>query len=64
MSFGRLASWAKLMSLGRKLTVLVCHSYKKVNKAKELNYLSINIGMLVKSDKTKSGNTFVKNELH
>jgi len=32
-----------MMSLGGKLTALVCHSALKVNKAEELTYLSTNI---------------------
>ncbi len=43
MSFGGLASWAKVMSHREKLTAEKCHMTKKVNKAEELTYLSINI---------------------
>jgi hypothetical protein len=42
-SFSGQASRAKMMSLGGKLTALVCHSALKVNKAEELTYLSTNI---------------------
>ncbi len=38
------ASLAKMTSLGGKLTVLVCHPTKRVNKAEEVTYLSTNIG--------------------
>jgi hypothetical protein len=34
----------KKMALGGKLTVLMSHSAKTVNKAEELTYLSANIG--------------------
>jgi hypothetical protein len=43
-SFMGMASWAKMTSLGGKLTTLVCHPTKKVNKAEELTHLSANIG--------------------
>ncbi len=43
MSFRGQASWAKMTSAGGKLTTLPCHPTKKVNKAEELTYLSINI---------------------
>jgi hypothetical protein len=36
-------SWAKMMSHGGKLTALVCHLTKKINKVEELTYLSTNI---------------------
>jgi len=39
-SFRSQASWAKIMSLGGKLTALVCHPNQKVNKAEEQTYLS------------------------
>jgi hypothetical protein len=37
------AGWAKMTSFGGKLTALASHPTKKVNKAKELTYLSTNI---------------------
>jgi hypothetical protein len=37
------ASSAIMMSLGVKLTALVCHLTKRVNKAEELTYFSTNI---------------------
>jgi hypothetical protein len=43
-SFRGQASQAKMMSLGGKLTALLHHQTKKVNKADELTYLSTNIG--------------------
>jgi hypothetical protein len=42
-SFRRQSACSKMMSLGAKLTALVCHPTKKVNKAEELPYLSTNI---------------------
>jgi hypothetical protein len=33
MTFGGQASWAKITPPGGKLTALVCHPTKKVNKA-------------------------------
>jgi hypothetical protein len=45
MSFRGQASSAQMMSLGGKLTALACHPTKRVNKAKKLTYLSINIGL-------------------
>jgi hypothetical protein len=42
-------SWAKMTSPGGKLTSLGCHQTKNVNKAEELIYLSINIGLYVTS---------------
>jgi hypothetical protein len=41
MSFRGLATWAKMITPGGKLKVLACHTTKKVNKAEELTYLSI-----------------------
>jgi hypothetical protein len=43
-SFRGQANSANKMSLGVKLTALVCHLTKRVNKVEELTYLSINIG--------------------
>jgi hypothetical protein len=43
MSFTGQANRAKIMSPGGKLTALVHRLAKKVNKAKELTYLSTNI---------------------
>jgi hypothetical protein len=43
-SFKGLASFAKMTLPGSKLTALACHLTKKVNKAKELTYLSTSIG--------------------
>jgi hypothetical protein len=43
MSFRGKANWAKMTSPGVKLTALAFHPTKKVNKAEELTYLSINI---------------------
>jgi hypothetical protein len=37
------ASWANMTSLEDKLTALVSHLTKKVNKGMELTYLSINV---------------------
>ncbi len=37
------ACWAKMTSLGGKLTALVCHPTKYVNKAEQSTYLSTNI---------------------
>jgi hypothetical protein len=51
MSFRGLATWAKMMSPGGKLKVLACNTTKKVNKAEELTYLSI--------DKYLKGKVFV-----
>jgi hypothetical protein len=45
MSYRGQASSAQMMSLGGKLTALACHPTKRVNKAEELTYLSINIGL-------------------
>ncbi len=42
-SFRGQVSWAKMASPGGKLTALLCHPTKKVNKAEELTYLSTNI---------------------
>jgi hypothetical protein len=39
MSFREQARWAKMTSLGGKLTVLACHPTKKVNNAEELTYI-------------------------
>ncbi len=36
MSFRGQATWAKIVSLGGKLTALGCHPTRKVNKAEEL----------------------------
>jgi len=36
MSFRGQATWAKIVSLGGKLTALACHPTRKVNKAEEL----------------------------
>jgi hypothetical protein len=44
-SFRGQAKWAKMTSTRGKLTALVCHPTKKVNKAEELTYLSTNIGL-------------------
>ncbi len=38
------ASLAQMTSLGGKLIALACHPTKRVNKAEELTYISINIG--------------------
>jgi len=38
-------SWAKMTSLGGKLTALACHPIKKVNQAEEQTYLSTNIDL-------------------
>jgi len=43
MSLRRQYSSAKMTSLGGKLTALVCHPTKYVNKAEEPTYLSIDI---------------------
>jgi hypothetical protein len=43
-SFRGQANSANMMTLGGKLTTLVCHPTKRVNKAQELTYLYINIG--------------------
>jgi hypothetical protein len=43
MSFRGQASWAKMMSPRGKLTAPACHPTKKVNKADEPTYHSINI---------------------
>jgi hypothetical protein len=45
-SFKGQARCSKMMSPGGKLTAPVCHQNKKVNKAEELTYLSLNIGVL------------------
>ncbi len=37
------ASWAKMTSLKGKLTALLCHLTKFVNKAEKQTFLSINI---------------------
>jgi hypothetical protein len=42
-SFGGQASWVKMASPGGKLTTLAYHPTKRVNKAQEMTYLSINI---------------------
>ncbi len=42
-SFRGQASWAKMTSPRGKLTALVCHPNKRVNKAEELMYLYTNI---------------------
>jgi hypothetical protein len=44
MSFKEKTSSAKMTSPRGKLAALVCHLTKKVNKAEQLTYLSINIG--------------------
>jgi len=41
-SFRGQASWAKVPSPGGKLTVLVSHQTKKVNKAEELTFFPAN----------------------
>jgi hypothetical protein len=41
---GGQASWAEITSPRGKLTKPACPTTKKVNKAEELTYLSINIG--------------------
>jgi hypothetical protein len=46
MSFRGQASWAKMTSLGGKLTALACHPTKKVNKAEELTLLSTKIAAI------------------
>jgi hypothetical protein len=46
MSFRGLAGWAKMTSVGGRLTALVYHPTKKVNKTEELTYLSTNIEYL------------------
>jgi hypothetical protein len=43
MSFGGQVIWAKMTPSGGKLTAVPCHPTKKVNKAGQLTYLSINI---------------------
>jgi hypothetical protein len=43
MSFGGQASWAKMALPGGKLIALAYYLTKKVNKAEQLTYLSINI---------------------
>jgi hypothetical protein len=40
MSFRGLAGWAKMTSLGGKLSALVYHPNIKVNKKEELTHLS------------------------
>jgi hypothetical protein len=42
-SFRKQATWAKMMSPGGKLIALVSHLTKKVSKAEELTYVSVNI---------------------
>jgi hypothetical protein len=44
-SFRGQASWANMTSPGGKLTALVRHLAKRVNKAGELTYLSTNIAL-------------------
>ncbi len=46
MSFRGQASSAKMTSFWGKLTALVCHQTKRVNKAEELTYLSLNIEIM------------------
>jgi hypothetical protein len=43
ISFRGQAGSAKMVSLEGKLTALVCHPTKRVNKAEELTYLFTNI---------------------
>ncbi len=43
-SFRGQTRWVKMISPGGKITTFVCHPTKKVNKAEELTFLSINIG--------------------
>jgi hypothetical protein len=40
-------SWARMTSLGGKLTTLSYHPIQKVNKAEELTYLSANIELYI-----------------
>jgi hypothetical protein len=47
-SFRGQPSWDKMSSSEAELTALACHPTKKVNKAEELTYLSINITLYVK----------------
>jgi hypothetical protein len=44
-SFRGQADWAKMTSPRGKLKAVPCHPTKKVNKAKELTYLSTNIAV-------------------
>jgi hypothetical protein len=46
MTFRGEASWAKMASLGEKLTPLACHTTKKVNKLRQLTYTSTNIDIV------------------
>jgi hypothetical protein len=50
------ASGAKMTSPGGKLTALICHPTKKVNKAEKLTYLSTNIRLEI-------AHTFLQNLL-
>jgi hypothetical protein len=43
VSFGELASWAKMTLPGNKLIALASQPTKKVNKAEKLTYLYTNI---------------------
>jgi hypothetical protein len=44
-SFRGQASWANMTLPRGKLTAMVCHLTKRVNKAEELTYLSTNIAV-------------------
>jgi hypothetical protein len=46
MSFGGQAGRTKMTSPGGKLTALSCHLTKKVNKAEELTYPSIQLAYI------------------
>jgi hypothetical protein len=46
-SFRGYARWAKMTSHGGKLTPLLCHPNKKLNKAEEITYLTTNIDLAV-----------------
>ncbi len=46
-------SWAKMMSLGGKLTALVCHPTKYVSKAEKPTYLSTDIAYWQKLEKAE-----------
>ncbi len=50
MLFRGHASWAEIIVPMGKLTALACHPTKKVNKAEELTYLSINIDLTLLTD--------------
>jgi hypothetical protein len=56
------ASWAKMMSVGGKLTTVACHLTKKVNKAEEITYLSStnNVLRLVSTLKIVPANFWLK----